>query len=93
MAIYIVTYDLRKGATPEDYQKLIDLIKEDGSWACLGTSSYLIESECSARELRDKFKKVLDDNDMLYVGAVSAPAAWHGYSSEVSQWILKKLNK
>ncbi len=92
MAIYIVTYDLRKEATPEDYQKLIDLIKEDGSWACLGGSSYLIESECTAKELRDKYKVVLDDNDMLYVGAVSAPAAWYGYSNEVSKWILKKLN-
>lgn len=93
MSIYIVTYDLRKEATSEDYQKLIDLIKEDRSWACLGGSSYLIESESSARELRDKYKKVLDDNDMLYVGAVSAPAAWHGYSNEVSQWILKKFDK
>ena len=93
MAIYIVTYDLRKEATPEDYQKLINLIKEGRSWACLGGSSYLIESESSARELRDKYKDVLDDNDMLYVGAVSAPAAWYGYSDEVSKWILRKLDK
>jgi hypothetical protein len=31
--IYIVTYDLHKGATPFDYERLVKLIKEKGSWA------------------------------------------------------------
>lgn len=33
MSIYIVTYDLHKGATPFDYERLVKLIKEKGSWA------------------------------------------------------------
>lgn len=91
MAVYIVTYDLHKDATPIDYERLVKLIKEDGSWACLGGSSYLVESERSARELRDRYNEVLLDEDMLYVGLADAPAAWHGYSKEVSDWILNKL--
>lgn len=91
MCVYIVTYDLRKEASSEDYDKLISLIKEGGVWACLGGSSYLIESNSTAVELRDKFKQALDSDDMLYVGKVSAPAAWRGYSEQVSQWIKEKL--
>lgn len=45
MSVYIVTYDLHKGATPFDYERLATLIKEEGSWACLGSSAYLVESE------------------------------------------------
>ena len=91
MAVYIVTYDLRKEKSSESYEKLISLIKQDGVWACLGQSSYLIESNKSAVELRDSFNTALDNNDMLYVGIVSAPAAWHGYSQQVTDWIKAKL--
>lgn len=91
MAVYIVTYDLRAEADSQSYQKLIDLIKEEGIWACLGGSSYLIASELSVVELRDKFKIALNKDDMLYVGRVSAPAAWTGYSKEVTEWIKAKL--
>ena len=91
MSVYIVTYDLRKNSTPEDYKKLINLIKEDGVWACLGESSYLVESDLSAVELRDKFKQALDGNDLLFVGKVTAPAAWRGYSEDVTNWIKNKL--
>lgn len=91
MAVFIVTYDLRSDADGQCYQQLIKLIKEEGSWACPGGSSYLIESNHSAIELRDKYKAVLDQNDMLYVGVVNAPAAWFGYSKEVTDWIKTKL--
>lgn len=91
MAVYIVTYDLDKESTSESYTRLISLIKEEGVWACLGGSSYLVESELKAVELRDKFKQVLDGNDKLFVGVVSAPAAWIGYSKQVSDWIKEKL--
>ncbi len=91
MAVYIVTYDLDNESTSESYTRLISLIKEEGVWACLGGSSYLVESEQTAVELRDKFKQALDNDDKLYVGAVSAPAAWVGYSKQVSDWIKEKL--
>jgi hypothetical protein len=91
MAVFIVTYDLRGETEGQCYHKLIELIKEEGVWACLGGSSYLIVSDHTAVELRDKFKEALDSNDMLYVGCVSAPAAWTGYSKEVTEWIKEKL--
>lgn len=91
MEIYIVTYDLRKELSAESYNSLVSLIKEEGVWACLGESSYLIQSNRTAVELRDRFKTVLDSDDMLYVGRVTAPAAWTGYSTTITNWIKSKL--
>lgn len=91
MAVYIVTYDLRGEVTSNKYNRLIELIKEEGIWARLGGSSYLIVSENNPVFLRDKFKTAIDSNDYLYVGEVIAPAAWYGYSKEVSDWIIEKL--
>lgn len=91
MAVYIVTYDLRNEKSNKSYDKLNALIKQEGVWACLGKSSYLIESNLSAIELRNRFNDALDINDLLYVGRVSVPAAWHGYSQQVTDWIKAKL--
>lgn len=88
--VYFVTYDLTE-ASQKNYERLLELIKEEGSWACLGGSSYLVESDHTAVELRDRYCSVLTTEDMLYVGLTQAPAAWHGYSKDVSDWILKKL--
>lgn len=87
--VYIVTYDLSKPG--QNYERLVNLIKQESNWARLGGSSYLVTSRSSAVELRDKYKEALDANDKLYVGVASAPAAWTGYSNEVSEWIKEIL--
>lgn len=92
MSIYIVTYDLRHNSNSEDYNNLISLIKEEGVWACLGDSSYLIESDSSVVDLRNKYKQVLGCNALLFIGKVTAPAAWTGYSEDVTNWIKKSYN-
>lgn len=91
--IYIVTYDLSCKYDKQDYQPLINLIKEEGIWAFLGGSSYLVESNLSASQLRDKYAHVLKAADKLFVSVVTAPAAWHGYSKEVSDWIIRKFER
>lgn len=93
MATYIVTYDLRNEESSNSYQKLLELIKEEGVWARLGGSSYLVESESTPVELRDKYRSALDKDDKLYVGEVTAPAAWIGYPSEVTNWIKTKMDR
>ena len=88
--IYIVTYDLVEPG--QRYEELIQLIKQGGIWARLGGSAYLIESNFTAVEIRDRYKTVLDVNDKLYVGQVITPAAWTGMSEGVSKWIKEKLS-
>ena len=88
--VYIVCFDLIQPG--QKFDQLLQLIKQDGKWARLGRTAYLIDSESSAVELRDRFKVALDGNDKIYVGHVSTPAAWTGMSDGVSQWIKNKLN-
>lgn len=89
--IYIVTYDLREPG--QNYDNLLRIIKSEPAWARLGGSSYLIDTEESAVNLRDKYKRVLDSNDKLYVGIVKAPAAWLGMPDDVSNWIKDNLDE
>ena len=87
--VYIISYDLC--APGRHYEELAELINKEGAWARLGGSAYLLESNKTAVELRDSFKRILDINDKLYVGIVKAPAAWTGMSLEVSDWIKQRL--
>ena len=87
--IYIVTYDLQEPG--QRYTELLELIKATRNWARLGQSSYLIDSNDTAVQLRDRFLGALDSNDKLYVGQVLAPAAWTGMSEDVTKWIKERL--
>lgn len=90
MKTYIVSYDLF--APGQKYEKLIELIKSEFAWAKIGYSTFIVKSSASHTELRDKYKQTLDTNDKLFVGAVSAPAAWYGLSDEVSNWLNNNLD-
>ena len=87
---YIISYDLSKPG--RNYDSLIQRIKSYGSWARLGGSAYIIQSIDSAVDVRNYLTEVLDGNDSLFVGAISAPAAWSGLGEEVSNWIINTLN-
>lgn len=87
--VYIVTYDLCEPS--QNYEKLLTLVKEEANWARLGGSSYLVVSNLTPVELRNKYKQALDVNDKLFVGAIHSPAAWTGLSEEVSNWIKQNL--
>lgn len=89
MNTYIVSYDLSEPG--QRYNELLKLIKEEGNWARLGQSAYLVNTYRTAENIRDKLKIVLDTNDRLFVGSVDAPAAWVNLPKEVSDWIHQKL--
>lgn len=88
--VYIISYDLRKPS--QRYGELVNEIKRYSNWACLGGSAYLIETNDTHVAIRDNLGKFVDGNDKLFVGCITAPAAWKGYTEEVSKWILSKLN-
>lgn len=87
--IYIVSYDLSEPG--QRYDELVNKIKEADAWARLGGSAYLVKSDKSAADLRNKYRTVMDDNDKIYVGVVTAPAAWYGMPKDVSDWIVNNV--
>ncbi len=89
--VLIVTYDLVNPG--RNYESLLRMIKDYGSWARLGGSSYLIHTESNPVQVRDSLKQALDSNDKLFVGYAPAPSAWIGLPDEVSRWILATQQK
>lgn len=86
---YIVSYDLSQPG--QNYEKVLQAIKSYGYWARLGGSAYIVISDTSPVEIRDRIGRQLDANDKLFVGVVKAPAAWVGLGDEISDWLKKNL--
>ncbi|MDR3197934.1 MAG: hypothetical protein LBU34_08720 [Planctomycetaceae bacterium] len=89
MNTYIISYDLINPG--QNYENLLKKIRSFSSWARLGGSAYIVETEETASQVRDKLTSFLDNNDKLFVGTVQAPAAWIDLGDEVSQWISSHL--
>lgn len=87
--IYIVVYDLLEPG--QHYDSLIKKIKEYDGWAKLGYSCFLIKTEKYATEVRDELIQFVDENDKLYVGKVTTPAAWLNMPKDVVKWINDNL--
>ncbi len=86
---YIISYDLNSpGKNYENVHKVIDSYP---GWAKLGGSAYIIATEETASQIRDKIMEVIDINDQLFVGIVKAPAAWFGMGDKVSDWLKNNL--
>ena len=64
MALYFLTYDLRKD---HDYQKLYDELKSFNAVKVLESTWCFNRANTSASQLRDYFKKFIDTNDGLLV--------------------------
>lgn len=87
MKTLIISYDLVDPG--QNYEKLIKKIKDYGSWARLGGSSYLVLTDDSVIQVRDDLGAIIDANDKLFVGTCPVPAAWQNLPEDVSKWILE----
>lgn len=86
---FIISYDL--SSPGQNYDALLEKIKAYPSWARLGGSAYIIQTDQTHIEVRDNLLTILDNNDKLFVGTVSAPAAWSGLGKDVSDWLKDRL--
>lgn len=88
--IYIVCYDLKPPT--QRYASLVERVKSYSGWAYVCESTYLIRTDDTAAQVRDALGIDVDGNDKLFVGTISAPAAWKGLPQEVSEWIKNNLD-
>jgi hypothetical protein len=89
MAVHMVGYDLNKPG--QDYSDLIDAIKAYKTWWHHLDSTWIIETNQTAVQVRDNLQRYLDKNDELLVATVGAPAAWYGFNKEGADWLLAHL--
>lgn len=89
MAIYSVTYDL--GAPGRDYTNLFKILRSYSSHVRPTKSQWLIDTNESAVQIRDKLLPAIDRTDKLLVVRIGLEAAAHKLDPVVWQWIEQRL--
>lgn len=89
MKKYIITFDLNKPG--QNYKALHDAIQKFHAWVKVATTTYVVQSNNSAIQIRDLLQKHIDKNDELFVAELTGKAAWYGLSNEVTEWLKKIL--
>ena len=92
MAIRLITYDLSKEISSEDYTSIVGYIKDHDAWARISESCYAIETTKTAKTVYEDLESFLDSNDHLLVLTLTSGSSYHGYhSKEVVDWLSAKL--
>lgn len=89
MKSYMVSYDLIKRKDYPDLWKALDAY--GSTWHCLG-STWIIKSDETAAQIRDKLKAHIDGDDKLIVNLLQREAAWTiSFSQKCKDWLMKNL--
>lgn len=87
METYLISYDL---SDTEKYNELYEKIKSYGRWAHITESFFAVESEKSAKEIRDELLDIIGDDSSLMVVRSAHEAAWHNVLCS-NEWLKKNL--
>lgn len=92
MAAYIVAYDLVR-ATPDDYKELQECIYQTGyNVARIQLSTFLVASDLSAFEIRDRLRPYIRNGENLIVAKIGDQVAGvHDFSKDVCEWLATYL--
>ena len=90
MSNYMIGYDLNRPG--KDYPNLIEAIKKVGSnwWHCLD-STWIVVTAKTAKQIRDELTPHIDKSDELLVAGMNNEAAWIGFETDCSNWLLSNL--
>lgn len=86
MPPFIVTYDLVKEETSEDYKPLIKDLKDRGGHR-YQNSCWLVSLSNTASEVYNHYNSMLDDNDKLFVAELVANHRQGANYKGTNDWI------
>lgn len=90
MAVYNVSYDLRKAG--QDYTGLTEELKRSPAWWHYLQSTWLISTSESAAQLWDRMATHVDSNDSVLI--IRVTAEWAGWLTEEAwQWIRDHVHE
>lgn len=75
MTSKIIEYDLCSSGA--NYDALYEAIKSFGTWAHITESTWLVKTDSTCVQIRDKLLAKMDANDRLFVAELTGAAAWH----------------
>lgn len=86
MSTKLIAYDLN--APGQNYDDLIEAIKELGAWWHHLDSTWLVKSDLNTSDIRDRLAKHLDSEDELLVVNVTVDSrSWRGFNDRGSKWL------
>jgi hypothetical protein len=91
MKAFLIGYDLNRPA--RDYDNLFKAIRQLGTWWHYFDSTWIVKSNCSAQEIRDRLVPHIDGNDDLLVVLLTREAAWTGFDSVCTNWLTTNLGR
>lgn len=92
METFLIGYDLNKPRKEGDYPNIISEIKTlFPNWWHHLDSTWIVKSDLTTVEIRDKLKSCLDDGDELLVVKLAGIGAWIGFNTNGSQWLKNNL--
>lgn len=87
-----ISYDLN--SPNQNYDKVIEEIKELGNWAYINKSTWYVSSSYTAESAATKIHSKMDNNDVLIViNTSNNEAYWFNLSDEVGTHIQNFWNK
>ena len=88
----IIIYEFLQGGST-DKRTFEDMIRKYDKYAFLSKGSCIIWTTATAVGVRDNLLNGLNQGDKIFVGELSAPAAWNNLSKEVAEYIVKNLKQ
>lgn len=86
MSTQLISYDLN--APGQKYDDLIEEIKGLGAWWHHLDSTWLVKSDLTASDIRDRLAKCLDiEDELLVVNVTGDLRAWRGFNDRGSRWL------
>lgn len=86
MAKILIAYDLNQPG--RDYARLIERIKQLGTWCHPVESVWIVVCSATALEVRDDLLRFVDHSSKLLVlDATVGQVAWSGMAPEVTAWL------
>jgi len=91
MAKYLIGYDLRFPG--QDYEALIDAIKDLGRWWHCLDSTWIVICNQNAEQIRNHLVQFIDNNDKILITKLPdvAHAAWRGFDENCANWLRDYL--
>lgn len=90
MRTYLIGYDLNKSG--KDYADLTNAIKaESRTWWHHLDSTWIIKTNSTAVQIRDRLSKHIDNDDELLVVRLQGEWASKGFTTKGSDWLLENV--
>lgn len=88
----LFTYDLNRDQHTDKWERVKEAIVKTfpTHWRRL-TTTWIVETDWSAAQVRDWLAPMLDSDDELLVVVLTGEAAWSGIDERGSEWLKKVL--